>query len=112
MEMSKTVMRYTVVLGQTPNNWTAYAPDVEGCIATAPTREQVERKIRSALAFHFEGLREVGLPIPEPGTWTTVVEVDVGDSAGEAAPDTRPVVPVRPRARRAAQRGAAGGSAQ
>jgi predicted RNase H-like HicB family nuclease len=42
-------MRYTVVLEQTPNNWSAYVPDVGGCISTGKTRQEVERNIREAL---------------------------------------------------------------
>ncbi len=68
-------MRYTVVLEQTPNNWSAYVPDISGCISTGKTREEVERNIREALALHFEALHADNAPIPAPGTWTTVVDV-------------------------------------
>ena len=70
-------MQYTIVLEQTENNWAAYAPDVPGCIATAPTREAVIAEFASALAFHFEGMAEAGEPIPAPGEWTATVDVDL-----------------------------------
>ena len=68
-------MRYTVVLEQTPNNWCAYVPDVGGCISTGKTREEVERNIREALTLHLEALLADNVPLPAPGTWTTVVEI-------------------------------------
>lgn len=70
-------MKYTVVLEQTPNNWSAYVPDVGGCISTGKTREEVERNIREALELHFEALRADNVPIPAPGTWTAVVDIPV-----------------------------------
>ncbi len=69
--------QYVVVLEEGPNNWSAYVPDVWGCVATGKTREEVTRNIQEALEFHFEGLHEDGDPIPAPGTWTAVVEVEV-----------------------------------
>ncbi|MBP6963327.1 MAG: type II toxin-antitoxin system HicB family antitoxin [Armatimonadetes bacterium] len=57
---------YTVIYEHTENNWAAYSPDVPGCMATGKTREEAERNFRDALTFHIEGLKEEGLPIPEP----------------------------------------------
>jgi len=57
---------YVVVYERTANNWSAYSPDVPGCMATGKTRKEVERNFRDALAFHIEGLKREGLPIPEP----------------------------------------------
>ena len=59
---------YLVIYERAEGNWAAYAPDVPGCIATSTSRAEVERTFREALAFHFEGLRQEGLPIPEPST--------------------------------------------
>jgi predicted RNase H-like HicB family nuclease len=67
-------MKYAVVFEKTPNNYSAYVPDLPGCVATGTTREEVERHIREALAFHLEGLREENLPIPEPSAWAELVE--------------------------------------
>lgn len=57
-------MRYAIVIEKAGNNYSAYVPDLPGCIATAPTPEAVEKEIRDAIRFHIEGLREDGLPIP------------------------------------------------
>ena len=57
---------YAVVYEHSKNNWSAYSPDVPGCMATGKTREETERNFKEALAFHIEGLKEEGLSIPEP----------------------------------------------
>jgi predicted RNase H-like HicB family nuclease len=57
---------YAVIYERAESNWAAYSPDVPGCMATGKTREEVERNFKEALAFHIEGLKEEGLPIPEP----------------------------------------------
>ncbi len=68
-------MKYVVVYEQTPTGWSAYVPDVPGCVAAGAKREETERLIREAIVFHLEGLRENDEPIPVPGTWTETVEV-------------------------------------
>ena len=68
-------MKYVVVFERTPRNYSAYVPDLPGCIATGKTRAEVERLIREAIAFHIEGMREEGLPVPEPSAWAGLVEV-------------------------------------
>ncbi len=68
-------MKYVVVYEETPTGCSAYVPDLPGCIAAGGTREETERLIREAIAFHLEGLRQTDEPIPEPGTWTETVEV-------------------------------------
>ena len=57
---------YLVIFEWTGKNWSAYSPDVPGCVATGKTREQVEQNIKEALEFHIEGLHLHGDPIPEP----------------------------------------------
>jgi len=57
---------YLVVFEKAEHNWAAYSPDVPGCVATGKTRQETAKNFAEALAFHFEGLREDGLPIPEP----------------------------------------------
>jgi len=84
-EATSISLQYPVVLEQGDDNWSAFVPDVGGCIATAPTREAVIEKIASALDFHFEGMRDAGLPIPRPGAWTAIVDVDVPVEALESA---------------------------
>jgi predicted RNase H-like HicB family nuclease len=67
-------MRYAVVYEKTPNNYSAYVPDLPGCVATGATREEVERNIREAIDLHLEGMRREGEPIPEAASWTELVE--------------------------------------
>ncbi len=59
-------LTYDVVYERTPNNYSAYAPDVPGCIAAADTRAEVEELMREAVIYHLEMLRDYGDPIPEP----------------------------------------------
>ncbi len=66
---------YTVIYERGPRNWSAYVPDLPGCIATAKTRKGLERKIREAIEFHIEGLRLHGEPVPEPSVEAAVVSV-------------------------------------
>lgn len=67
--------RYAVVIERAPNNYSAYVPDLPGCVATGATIEEVEREIREAIEFHIEGLRDAGEPVPEPTSELTYVEV-------------------------------------
>lgn len=59
-------MRYAVVIEKTGRNYSAYVPDLPGCVATGATPRTVERLIRQAIALHVAGMREDGLPIPRP----------------------------------------------
>ena len=59
-------MQYTIVVERSPRNYAACAPDLPGCIATGATSEETVREMRRAIAFHLEGLREHGEPVPEP----------------------------------------------
>jgi len=69
------VSRYLVIFEKADGNYSAYSPDVPGCIATGTTRQETEENIREAIRFHIEGLREDGLPFPEPLSSTEYVEV-------------------------------------
>ncbi|MBI5760848.1 MAG: type II toxin-antitoxin system HicB family antitoxin [Planctomycetales bacterium] len=57
---------YTVLFERGQRNWSAYVPDLPGCIATGKTRQDVQRRIREAIEFHIEGLKIHGEEIPEP----------------------------------------------
>jgi predicted RNase H-like HicB family nuclease len=59
-------MRYAVVIEKAENNYSAYVPDLPGCVAAGATVEEVEREIKEAIRFHVDGLRQDGLPIPQP----------------------------------------------
>lgn len=68
-------MQYTIVIEETPRNFSAYAPDLPGCVATGATRDEVVREMRSAIAFHIGSLREHREPVPDPRCTATVVDV-------------------------------------
>jgi predicted RNase H-like HicB family nuclease len=68
--------RYAVVLEKAPRNWSAYVPDVDGCVATGKTAEETLARIREALEFHFEGMASHGEAIPEPAARVDYVEVE------------------------------------
>ena len=59
-------MKYAVVIEKANENFSAYVPDLPGCVATGATQDEVNSNIREAIRFHFDGLREDGLPIPQP----------------------------------------------
>ncbi len=66
---------YLIVIEETATGYSAFFPDLDGCVATGKTREQVEREMREAIAFHLEGMARNGEPIPEPHTYSTYVEI-------------------------------------
>lgn len=68
-------MRYAVVIEEAEGNFSAYVPDLPGCVATGSTLLEVEEAIREAIAFHLEGLREEGASIPKPSSQVEYVEV-------------------------------------
>ena len=67
--------KYLVIFEKAGDNYSAYSPDIPGCIATGDTRDEVENNIREAISFHIEGLKEDGLSLPEPLSFTEYVEV-------------------------------------
>lgn len=68
-------MRYAIVIEKADNNYSAYVPDLPGCVATGTTIEEAESQIREAIEFHLEGLREDGASIPQPASRVEYVEV-------------------------------------
>ncbi len=68
---------YAVVIEAGPRNYSAYVPDLPGCIATGATVEEVAARIRRAIAIHLAGMRRDGDPIPPPTTRAIEVEVEV-----------------------------------
>ncbi|BAY81400.1 hypothetical protein NIES267_08760 [Calothrix parasitica NIES-267] len=67
-------MRYAIVIEKAANNYSAYVPDLPGCVATGGTIKEVNQQIKEAIDFHLQGLREEGLSIPEPTTLCEYVE--------------------------------------
>lgn len=67
-------MRYAVVIEQANGNYSAYVPDLPGCVATGDTVEAVEHEIRSAIRFHIDGLKADGLDVPPATSIAEYVE--------------------------------------
>ena len=68
-------MRYAIVIEKAQGNYSAYVPDLPECVATGATIDEVETEIREAIAFHVEGLREDGLPVPPGASQVEYVDV-------------------------------------
>jgi len=68
-------MRYAVVIEKADANYSAYVPDLPGCIATAATVDEVQISIRDAVEQHLAGMRDDGLPIPPPSSQVEYIEV-------------------------------------
>jgi predicted RNase H-like HicB family nuclease len=67
--------KYLVIFEKARDNYSAYSPDIPGCIATGRTRKEAEKNIKEAINFHIEGMVKDGLPLPEPAAFTEYVEV-------------------------------------
>lgn len=68
-------VQYSVIIESAGNNFSAYAPDLPGCVATGATVDEARAEIAAAIRFHIDGLSEDGLPIPAPQTMVAEVEV-------------------------------------
>ena len=66
--------RFLVVVERAEANYSAYSPDLPGCVATGTTPEETRDAMREAIRMHLEGLREDGLPIPEPSASAELIE--------------------------------------
>jgi predicted RNase H-like HicB family nuclease len=73
--MTANSMRYAIVIEKGEGNYSAYVPDLPGCVATGSSVEETERSIREAIEFHLDGLRADGLPIPQPTSQVEYVEI-------------------------------------
>lgn len=67
--------KYLIVIEETPSGFSAYSPDVPGCVSTGRTRAEVEAQMREAIELHLDGLREDGAPIPRPSASAAYVDV-------------------------------------
>jgi predicted RNase H-like HicB family nuclease len=72
-----TSMRYAIVIEKGDGNFSAYVPDLPGCVSTGETLDEVKENIRDAIEFHLQGLREDGETIPQPTTVSDYVETKV-----------------------------------
>jgi predicted RNase H-like HicB family nuclease len=68
-------MKYLIIIEKTKTGFSAFSPDLPGCVATGTTREETEKNMRDAIAFHLEGMQQEGLEAPEPHSFSTYVEV-------------------------------------
>jgi len=68
-------VKYTVIIEKAEGNYSAYVPDLPGCVSVGDTVEETERNIREAIVFHIRGLRDEGLDVPEPTSIAAHVEV-------------------------------------
>jgi len=67
-------VQYAVVSEKAAKNYSAYVPDLPGCVATGATVEKAEHEIRKAVRFHLDGLKEDGLPVPKPAAVREYIE--------------------------------------
>jgi predicted RNase H-like HicB family nuclease len=67
--------KYLIVIEKAASGFSAYSPDLPGCISTGYSREEVEKNMGEAIAFHLDGLREDGQPVPEPQSYSAYVEL-------------------------------------
>ena len=68
-------MRYAIVIEKAKSNYSAYVPDLPGCVATGKTVKETEKEIREAIEFHLEGMREDGTSIPRPTSSVEYVDI-------------------------------------
>lgn len=70
--------RYAVVIEKATSNYAGYVPDLPGCVATGATVDETERLLHDAIAMHLAGMREDGIPIPEPSSVVDYLEMEAG----------------------------------
>jgi predicted RNase H-like HicB family nuclease len=68
-------MEYAVVIESGPHNYSAYVPDLPGCVSVGDTLDAIKHMIQEAIELHIEGLRKDGLPVPQPSTAVAMVNV-------------------------------------
>ncbi len=68
-------MKYLVIIEETKTGYSAFSPDLPGCIATGSSKEEVEKNMKAAIAFHLEGMSQEGLEVPKSNSFSTYLEV-------------------------------------
>ena len=68
-------MRYAIVIEKAESNYSAYVPDLPGCVATGATVQEVEAEMRKAISFHLAGMRDDGLLIPSPSSAVEYLDI-------------------------------------
>jgi len=69
--------KYLIIIEETETGYSAYSPDIEGCVATGKSCSETEKNMREAIQFHLEGLRTEGFPIPIPHSYSTYAEIAI-----------------------------------
>ncbi|MFW5883491.1 MAG: type II toxin-antitoxin system HicB family antitoxin [Verrucomicrobiota bacterium] len=67
--------KYLIIIEKTSTGYSAYSPDLPGCVSTGATREEIERNMKEAIEFHLEGMQAEGYPIPVPASESAYLEV-------------------------------------
>lgn len=68
-------MKYLIVIEQTKSGFSAYSPDLPGCIATGSTRDEAEQEMKGAIALHLDGLKAEGMAIPHPSSSSSYIDI-------------------------------------
>ncbi len=68
-------MKYLIVIEETETGYSAYSPDIPGCVSTGATQDETLANMREAITFHIEGLRQEGFPVPKPSSVSSNIEV-------------------------------------
>jgi predicted RNase H-like HicB family nuclease len=68
-------MKFLIVIEKTGTGYSAYSPDIPGCVATGTTRDEAEREMKSAVAFHIEGLKSERMALPTPHSSSSYIDV-------------------------------------
>jgi predicted RNase H-like HicB family nuclease len=68
-------MKFLIIVEKTETGFSAFSPDLPGCVATGATREETEKNMRRAISFHLEGMHQEGLETPQPHSFSTYLEV-------------------------------------
>ena len=74
-DSAKEMKKYLIVVEKTGTGYSAYSTDLDGCVTTGATRQEVEIQMQEAISFHLEGMARNGEPIPEPRTYSAYVEI-------------------------------------
>ena len=70
-------MQYLIVIEKTTTGFSAYSPDLDGCVATGATKIEVEQNMHDAIEFHLEGMRQEGHSVPQPSAYSAYVDIAV-----------------------------------
>ena len=70
-------MQYLIVIEKTPTGYSAYSPDLDGCVATGATKDEVERNMHDAIEFHLDEMRQEGYSVPQPNAYSAYIDVSV-----------------------------------